>query len=40
MPLSDTAIRQAKPAVRPIKMFDGRGLWGAAMAPAQKRRSA
>lgn len=27
MPLSDTAIRQLKPAIRPIKLFDGRGLF-------------
>ena len=26
MPLSDAAIRQAKPGTRAIKMFDGRGL--------------
>jgi hypothetical protein len=27
MPLSDTAIRQAKAAPRPIKLFDERGLF-------------
>lgn len=27
MPLSETAIRQAKPGPRPIKVFDGRGLY-------------
>jgi hypothetical protein len=27
VPLSDTTIRQAKPGVRAIKMFDGRGLF-------------
>ncbi len=27
MPLSETAIRQAKSESKPIKMFDGRGLY-------------
>jgi Arm DNA-binding domain len=27
MPLTDSAIRQAKPATRPVKLFDGRGLF-------------
>ena len=27
MPLSDTAVRAAKPSERPVKLFDGRGLF-------------
>lgn len=27
MPLTDTAIRRAKPADKPMKLFDGRGLF-------------
>ena len=27
MPLSDTFIRKAKPESKPIKLFDGRGLY-------------
>jgi hypothetical protein len=27
MPLSDTAIKNAKPALKPVRMFDGGGLY-------------
>ena len=27
LPLSDTAIRNAKPAAKPVKLFDGGGLY-------------
>lgn len=27
MPLTDTAIRNAKPGDKPVKLFDGRGLF-------------
>src|SRR3569623_1058 len=27
MPLTDTAVRRAKPSVKPVRMFDGGGLY-------------